>query len=590
MKTNNITILFAFLLAWLPNAHSAPDEPGIDLGFVPDYIDFSFDDRYMVAENDFRYQVWDLDTHTKILDNEHPFKLGRMLKSNVVPTGSGYFLFGSEQVFMTVDYQNNSTEVKAYDLKNGQRLWETDQLHMAISLAETLMRVHAMDIVSVEAADGTRLNPQYAVGNFFTRNKMLDRLINYVPEKQALFFNGKHGLQAVDIRSGKMLWTAEEVKGGIGELIYNAPTQQLLVIKVPNSEGAIDQLTAHTEVQALDANSGTLQWSVDYTGDFIPGYASVIGNTLVLPYLELAFIDLENGVERNGDIKSRMEGATKTVKGLKGLMAIDNALGGDFGKEETSAKYDRLVPRNLHVDNDGKLCYFTTFNKDGKIGNGGKKGFLKIDIHQDKVLQETFNLLGDSWTPIQDEMVDGIFYVKASGNMNRTVIKAIDADSGDERFETEKAKNSADVAKMFNPFLIANGRIIDIVSKGIYTLDAKTGKEISYTTTKDLGVGTVVFSHFFEEGVLIFGTKGVGIMDYEGKVMLAVEAKNVKDFAANTKEVLLLENKKFTRIDLRGKKVAETVHFKNRESVVFSPSGKHVMKVNAKGDKIEQYN
>ncbi len=590
MKTNKIGILLLLLLAGLPSVYPASDPIGIDFGFVPDFIDFSHDDRYMVAENDVRYQVWDLDTRAKILDNKHPFKLGRILKRTVVPTGSGYFLFGNERVFMTVDYQNNNTEVKAYDLKNGHLLWETDQLHMAISLAETLIRVHALDAVRVEAADGTRLNPHYATGNFFTRNKMLDRLINYVPEKNAVFFNGKHGLQAVDIRSGNMLWTAEGVTGGIGELIYNAPTQQLLAVKVPTSEGAVDQLTANTEVQAIDADNGTLQWRVDYTGDFVPGYASVVGNTLVLPYLELAFIDLENGVERNGDIKSRMEGARNVTKGLGGLMAIDNALGGNFGKAETTTKYDRLVPRSLHFDDNGKLCYFTTFNKDGKIGNGGKKGFLKIDIHQDKVLQETFNLLGDSWTPIQDEMVDGVFYVKASGNMNRTVIKAIDGTTGEELFETEKAKNSADVSKMFSPFLIANGRIIDIVSRGIYTLDAKTGKEISYTATKDLGVGTVVFSHFFEKGVLIFGTKGVGIMDYEGEVVQSVETKNLKDFAANANEVLLLENKQFTRIDLQQQKVTETVSFKNRESVVFSPSGKHVMKLNAKGDKIEVYN
>src|SRR5699024_1529909 len=146
--------------------------------------------------------------------------------------------------------------------------------------------------------DGTRLNPQYAVGNFFTRNKMLDRLINYVPEKQALFFNGKHGLQAVDIRSGKMLWTAEEVKGGIGELAYNAATQQILAIKVPPSACAIHQLTANTEAHANAANDGPLQRSVDSTGDFVPGYASVVGNTLVLPYLELTFIYLDNGTER----------------------------------------------------------------------------------------------------------------------------------------------------------------------------------------------------------------------------------------------------------------------------------------------------
>src|SRR5690606_19645684 len=130
----------------------------------------------------------------------------------------------------------------------------------------------------------------------------------------------------------------------------------------------------------------------------------------------------------------------------------------------------------------------------------------------------------------------------------------------------------------------------DIVSKGIYTLEAKTGTEISYTTTKDLGVGTVEFSHFFEKGILIFGTKGVGIMDYEGNILQSVEAKNVKDFAANANEVLLLENKTFTRIDLQQQKVVETVSFKSRETIVFSPSGKHVMKLNAKGDQMEVYN
>src|SRR5690554_7363892 len=101
-------------------------------------------------------------------------------------------------------------------------------------------------------------------------------------------------------------------------------------------------------------------------------------------------------------------------------------------------------------------------------------------------------------------MVDGIFYVKASGNMNRTIIKALNAHTGKEIFETEKAKNSGDLSNQFNPFMIDanNNRLIDVVSKGIYVFDAKTGKKISYTTTKDLGVGTVKFSEFHPNGLL----------------------------------------------------------------------------------------
>lgn len=61
-----------------------------------------------------------------------------------------------------------------------------------------------------------------------------------------------------------------------------------------------------------------------------------------------------------------------------------------------------------------------------------RKGLAVIDIHQDKINMEQPDLLGQQWTVVQDDMVDGIFYVKASGNMNRTIIKAIDAQTGEE--------------------------------------------------------------------------------------------------------------------------------------------------------------
>lgn len=581
--------IFLFIIVCIHSGWSTTDPVDFDFGFIPDFIDFSPDERYLVAENDSRYQVWDLETQTKIIDGKHKFKLGRFIKGKVLPTGSGYFLFGNEQVFLTVDYQNNNTHVKAFSLKDGKMLWETDQLHMGITLAETLMHVHGEDAVTVKI-NGSQVNPRHSSSDLFTRDKVLDRLINYIPERSTLFFNGKSGLQAVNIQNGNIYWTQEAVKGDIGEIIFNAQTGHIYAIKVPNSEGSVDILTAKPEVQALDLKSGKLLWSVPYTGTFLPGYASVVGNTLVLPYLDLTFIELKNGIERNGDIKKQMEAARNVTKGLGSIMAIDNALGGNFGQQETTAKYNRLIPRELYFDSNGNLCYFTTFNNKGKLGVGGKKGYLNINIHNDKIEIEKYNILGDQWTVMQDALVDGIFYVKSSGNMNRTIITAIDPKNGEVLFQTEKAKNSADIAKAFNPFIISNKRIIDIVSKGIYTLDAKTGKQIAYTATKDIGIGTVQFSRFFEKGILVFGTKGLGILDFNGNIIQSIEAKNVKNVMANTKEVWVLENKKFTRINLQEAKITETISFKSRETMVFSPFGKYLLKVNTEGDKIEIHN
>lgn len=262
---------------------------------------------------------------------------------------------------MQVDYQHNKTEIKAFNLEDGSLLWETDQLDL----------------------------------------------------------NGKNGLQMVSVLNGETLWTQKEFKGGIGELLYEDKTDRLLAITVPATDGALDLLTTTPEVIALEANSGELLWKADYIGDLMPNYATIVNNTLVLPYFKLAFIDLQPGTEHPGDVHSRVTAARNVTEGLGGLIALDKAMGGSFGtNKDTPSKYNRLIPRLLHFNSDEKLCYFTMFDKNGKWGTGGKK--------------EQPDLLGQQWTVVQDDMVDGIFYVKASGNMNRTIIKAIDAQTGEE--------------------------------------------------------------------------------------------------------------------------------------------------------------
>lgn len=581
MNLKKIKLSF-LLVAWLATAQSATDPTTIDLGFAPDFIDFSPDDKYMVAESENRYLVWNVETETKVLEGKYTFKIGRFIKTINIPTGSGYFLFGNEQVFMTVDYQRNKTTMKAFSLTDGTPLWESDQLDMGVTLAETIISAHAGGVLDIDV-NGTKLPRTQTANNFFTRDRFLDRLINYVPEKNAIALNGKNGLQLVDVRNGKILWTQPDFKGGIGELLLDAKTDRLLAITVPATDGALDLLTTVPEVIAIEANSGKLLWQVPYTGDFIPRYAAIVDNTLVLPYLELAFIDLQNGTERNGDVKSRLAAASNVTKGLGGLMALDKAMGGSFGaSKDKPSKYNRLIPRRLHFNNHGKLCYFTMFDQAGKWGVGGSKGYTVIDIHQDKIETEEYNLLGNQWTVLQDDMVDDVFYVKASGNTNRTIIKAIDARSGKEIFETEKARNSGDISKSFNPFLIdaTNNRLVDVVSKGIYVLDSKTGENIAYTTTKDLGVGTVKFSEFYTSGLLIFGTKGVGVMDTNGNVIASVATQNLKGFAATDQEVWLLDDKQFIRIDAKNGGLLEELSISKADKVTFSSSGKTIARNN----------
>ncbi|PRD55775.1 hypothetical protein C5749_00270 [Sphingobacterium gobiense] len=88
-----------------------------------------------------------------------------------------------------------------------------------------------------------------------------------------------------------------------------------------------------------------------------------------------------------------------------------------------------------------------------------------------------------------------------------------------------------------------------MVSKGIYLFDAKNGEKLAYAGTKDLGTGTVKYSHFYDGEVLLFGISGVGLLDFEGHIVASIPAKNVKGFAATGEEIWLLENRKLTRVD-----------------------------------------
>ena len=552
--------------------------------FIPEFIDFSPDDMYMVLENENQYEVWNMESPTKVLDGKYAFKLGRYATGVSIPTGSGYFLFGEEGVFMTIDYQRNNTAIKAFSLIDGTKLWESDELDMGVTMAETILSTDP-DV----PFDAAREAKQTA-NNFFTKDRFLDRLINYVPEKHAISLNGKNGLQLVDIRNGKTLWVQKEFKGGIGELLYEPHENKLLAITVPATDSALDELITVPEVKALNAETGELLWSVAYTGEFVPGYASLIQNTLVLPYLELTLIDIETGEERDGDIKERLKGTRDASRAIGGIMALDKALNGSQSQAQDNAgKYNRLIPRQLYFDQNGRLCYFTTFNDKGKLGVGVKKGYLNIDVHEDKVEVEKYSVLDNQWTVMQDHLSNGVFYVKSSGNMNRTIITAIDPKNGEVIFETEKAKNSADLAKAFNPFLVNQDRIIDIVSKGIYIFDAKTGEKLAYSETKDLGVGTVMFSRFYDEGIILFGTKGVGVLDFDGQVVASIPSKNVKDCVVANGEIWLLENKKFTRLDSKQGKTLESIEFKQQESVSFSASGSSFVRVDPKRKELFVY-
>jgi len=567
MKT---IILTALLISQFTLAKQNPDLV-INPGFEPEYIEFSSNDKYLILENSTNYQVWNMQTKTLALEGTYENMVGQSIPGISVTEGSGYMLFEAEDVFMVVNYTLNFTTVEAFSLENGKLLWRIENLSMAISEYESIYMIYKTTRTLEQT--GLRNLSVHRENNLLIRDDYISRLIKYMPERNAIAVNGKEGLQLIDVRDGKLLWNQPDLKGGIGELFYDQKNDIIVAIRIATDE--IAHIVSRPEIQGLNSKTGDLLWTAKYDGTFKAGYAFVVGQTLIVPYYGLAFIDMKTGEERDGDIKKRMQSVRKGQRVLSMVMLEGTEQGGNNSKPL--------------IDEAGNLYYFVGVQRNGNINPvGAQKGFLKIDVQNDKVLAQETNIAKGNNEVIQESLANNIFYVKLTRGSSNSFIVGMDSNTGKVLFETKPIRNR--VGTSHDPFLLDGDRIVDLSANGVHIYDSRTGKEISTVDFKEIGVGRLRNNFVYEDGIILFGVNGVAIIDNSGNVKKKFpEIDKINDYKKVGNEIWLVEDKRFMRLNLKNMEIVETVEFKRRENVFLSPTGERVVRVNQNGDALSVY-
>src|SRR5690554_584590 len=387
--------LFFYLITLATFATNPIYEIIIEAGFTPGKIEFSDNNHFAVLASFASYEVWDLKKKRKVLSGV--FKNDIELTFNEVNTseGSTFMLFENEKVFLVIDYALNRANIKAYSLEDGTFLWENNDLDMSISNLETgKMLFSAFKQVQYGGVKNLSVNRQSEIA---TRKDFFNRLVNYIDGKNAVAINSKIGLQLIDLKDGSVLWTQPELKGGVGELVYVEENELLIAVRVPTSEE--EHIIAKPEVQGIDSKTGAMLWSLKYEGSYQPNRLFVIDDTLVLNYFGLMFVDLNTGEERKGDVYERMQGQRKEMNVLSKFMTEGAAIGAEQS--------------NLVFDQNRFLYYIVGLRGNGNIvPNSGRKAFLKIDIHQDKVIAEVPKVATFKNTIFQEELTGDMLIVK----------------------------------------------------------------------------------------------------------------------------------------------------------------------------------
>lgn len=595
---NLFTLTFIFIFSCLYAQNVAPDWI-IQSQTIPSFVDFTMNDKFLVLESETGYEVWNTQTKSQVLKGDYRNKVGHYYPNAFLTEGSAYLLFEQEEIFLQIDYTLNQAKVQAYSLKSKENIWEITNLDIGVSTAQAVFQLigalnrASKDKGAMEEASGNYLSGQALSkmtgksvspiartgrGNYFSyigNDKTINKLITYLPEKNAIAVNGKDGLQLLNLKNGEIIWNQPDLAGGIGEVFYEPQNNLLIAVRVNQTE--FQNLKGAPEVQALEVETGNLKWSLKYYGDFLPETAFVIDETLVLPYFGLTLIDVKTGQERGGEVTQAMKRQRKVYRN----MSILGAGGEDDRRLGDNCSYPIL-------DENDVLHYVVGMQGGSHINpDGSKKSYLQIDIHNDKILLNEEKIAKQGNRVIQEELIDGILYLKLTKGLSSSYLMGIDTKTGKVIFETDNVSNR--LGTDFDYFLIENGRIVDASSKGIHTYDAKTGKEISVISYKDINVGKFRNQLIFDHGLILFGTKGVAITDDSGNTKATFDdIGRILDFRIGD-EIWLVEKKRFIRLSTQPIEVIEEIPFRKREMVFFSPSGSYFVRMDEIGRNLGMY-
>ena len=544
--------LFFYLITLATFATNPIYEIIIEAGFTPGKIEFSDNNHFAVLASFASYEVWDLKKKRKVLSGV--FKNDIELTFNEVNTseGSTFMLFENEKVFLVIDYALNRANIKAYSLEDGTFLWENNDLDMSISNLETgKMLFSAFKQVQYGGVKNLSVNRQSEIA---TRKDFFNRLVNYIDGKNAVAINSKIGLQLIDLKDGSVLWTQPELKGGVGELVYVEENELLIAVRVPTSEE--EHIIAKPEVQGIDSKTGAMLWSLKYEGSYQPNRLFVIDDTLVLNYFGLMLIDLNTGEERKGDVYERMQGQRKEMNILSKFMTEGAATGAEQS--------------NLVFDQNGYLYYIVGLRGNGNIvPNSGRKAFLKIDVHQDKVIAEVTKVATYQNNIFQEELIDDMLIVKVKKSAANSFLQGYNTTKGTMAFKTSKLKNR--LGTDTDPFTIKGNQIIDFSTKGMHFFDVKSGKENRFITYKKLDIGKLKNNIVLDDKIVLFGTKKLAVIAHDGSVIKHFDdVKKYDEYHLFNNTLYILHKDDMISLDLTNLNVTEEKKFKNKEKLIFN--------------------
>jgi len=172
------------------------------------------------------------------------------------------FLNGLD-LLLVLRSSTSSHNVYCIDLNSGEELWHSNVFLWTLENFRSLGNEAAGKVANLMGFQAG--NAAATISAELTRSRQLSRLIIPVPELDAFLFKTLDSLVLIQAKTGKILWSSEQVLGsGFSQVKYLPETNDILLMTM--SSGLVDAAKSVKKLFRVDAATGEIRWSNNYAG------------------------------------------------------------------------------------------------------------------------------------------------------------------------------------------------------------------------------------------------------------------------------------------------------------------------------------
>lgn len=403
-------------------------------------------------------------------------------------------------------YGSKQERISFIDLQTREVRWVNEELRWSLERYATYARF----LLAGSESRGRQIAGS-ALADILAPERVIATLIRQIPEVNGLLVKTIGGLTLLDLGTGKVRWETSAFTGGLAFVYFDPGTKDLVLVNRDDDVFSLPGIQFRKQLMRISAETGTVRWTNSYqtmyrekldgigTYDMRTIDVRVVGNTLLLNFLDLEAFDLTTG-------QPKWRIATE-------MPAIMRAM-----NPESSVNNLFAFPRIA----DG-VIYRPAFSG---VGLSGVDVSLEaIDLETGKMRWVVEKLNRGQWITslvvLPDRLVVSVAGAEGISGIDRSTGKVL-------------WKTPLPLRGQQEHLLEAGGTVLVRVGNGVVGLDTQTGAKRYEISAKDLkiagtgilaaGAGQLSRSLTTDGVALIAGPTGMAMLDIpSGKVLSQVE-------------------------------------------------------------------